>query len=305
MPVLLRARAASLLLLLLLVSASSRAAGSLERFTALVQSILASPHDACGGRAARGHLFLTLSNSYHIPLLVLQRSALELNHARPCVESQLVTVCLDAACTAQCAANAIPHCVHIDSYRDVAPSEGGQGDYWQTSVLHHRLLADALSIAGVRSVCLLDADIALFKNPTDYFNVTAFDLQHNTEGGDGCDGRVNGGLLCLRNSGPARAFIAQMVARNASWLAGAVDQDAMPDIAAAANASRCALPKARFAGHCKDSHDGRASFRGVVSYHTNCAVAFKDKAGLLTRAIDEMRTLLQKNRDKTFAKTRL
>lgn len=44
-----------------------------------------------------GNVYVTLVNSFHMRLLLLQRKALELDDHRACVESQFVTVCLDEA----------------------------------------------------------------------------------------------------------------------------------------------------------------------------------------------------------------
>jgi hypothetical protein len=259
----------------------------------LIGKVLSADHSACGGRYVGGNVYVTLTNHYHFRLVLLQRQALEIESARRCVESQFVTVCIDHQCMNDCIYHDIPNCVHISTYKDVAPSDFAQKEYWYTSLEHHLLIRDTLALAEVRSMCLIDADIVLFDSPTNYYDTREYGFRHQVEGGEGCSAAVNGGFLCFRNEPAALAFANELIRRNATWLAGGMDQGEMPKIAAETNLTRCALPKNEFIGHCGGSHSGGDLYRNLIAYHTNCATG-NDKYELLSHVVQEMKVARSK-----------
>lgn len=255
---------------------------ALERF---VSKLLAGDHSACSGLYQTGNVYVTLVNSYHFRLLRLQREALELEGHRECVESQYVTVCIDEGCMNDCSFWGIPHCVRIPSYEDVGPSDFAQGDYWHTSLIHHRLARDTLAVPGVVSTCILDADILLFASPTDHYNRTAYPYTGTLEGGDGCGAMINGGFQCFLNTPMAVAFTDKIVTMNETWLRGEMDQDQFPGIADSLGLARCPLDPELFTGHCGGSRRDTGLMRNLVSYHTNCATG-EDKFRLMSQVLD-------------------
>ena len=223
----------------------------------------------------------------------MQREAMEIKGNRACIESQFVTVCLDHECMNLCVINDIPNCVHY-SDADMLASDFTQADFWKISIKHHSLLNETLALHEVKSVCLFDGDVLIFDNPTNHFAIHDYDFQSQVEGGDGCDAAVNGGQLCFRTGEPARRFAEELTARKDKYLNGGMDQADMPDIARMVGASRCTLPKNKFAGHCDSSHDGAALYNNLVTVHTNCATG-ESKRQILRHVIDTMKIALTSN----------
>ena len=149
----------------------------------------------------------------------------------------------------------------------------------------------------------------VFKNPFRFFEWSKYDLRHQarnlhcrcacagaarrrgtarrgaqTEEGDGCSARANGGQLFVRNTAGGRALLARMVSLRSeieSGAAGQLDQDYVVAAAAAANASRCALPKTRFAGYCSRAHRSGSAAARLVSFHAHCCASHGDKKLLI------------------------
>ena len=289
---------AALVLLTTYVSAVAPGVDDLHR---LLLKLLSANHDACAGTYVPGHVYLTMANRYHLPLVQLQRKALELAGARACVESQFALVCIDTACMNDCVLFDIPNCVHISSHADIGEAGYNSKQYWATSLVHHAIIRDTLALANVKTMCLIDADVLLFDNPTKYFDVSEYGFRHQTESGVGCNSTVNGGFLCFRNEPAALAFAEELIRRNETWLNGAVDQMHMPAIAESVNLSRCALPKQHFIGHCPISNNGTDLYKGLVAYHTNCVTGGEHiKFELMSHVYDVMRDVAPKNDTLTY-----
>jgi len=147
------------------------------------------------------------------------------------------------------------------------------------------ILQELLATPGVSSALFFDDDVLLFANPFHHFDPQAYDLRHQTEAGAGCSAAPNGGLVAVRAGPAAAAFLANMVAQRAAIQAtgAALDQEFVVPAATAAGASRCALPKGLFAGHCPSAQHASAPLRSIVTYHAHCCGERDAKLGLLRR----------------------
>jgi len=130
-----------------------------------------------------------------------------------------------------------------------------------------------------------DDDVLLMGNPFSAFDWTAYDFRHQTERGSGCSAKPNGGLLFVRATSAGRALLSNMVAKKDAIEATGdkLDQDYIVGAAAEAGATRCALPRAHFAGHCPYAQHASAPLRGIITYHTHCCGDHDGKLGLLSR----------------------
>ena len=130
----------------------------------------------------------------------------------------------------------------------------------------------------------LDADLLLLRPPF-VFAPHKYDVRHQTEGGSGCGAAVNTGVLFVRRSDAAFRLLRRMLElapRFGPQPSGRLqlDQDLLAAAAVDAGATRCALPKSAFAGHCSGMHRRTLLLRNVVTYHATCTA---DKRGLLLR----------------------
>lgn len=148
-------------------------------------------------------------------------------------------------------------------------------------------------IPSVDAALFFDDDVTFFKDPfppmvpPPFGTGPAVDLRHQTESGDGCAAPVNGGLLYVRNTAAGRQMLANMVARRADIEATGdkLDQDYVIPAASAAGASRCALPKRHFVGHCPKAQHAAARVGEVVTYHAHCCAVKTSKQALVRRMV--------------------
>jgi hypothetical protein len=137
----------------------------------------------------------------------------------------------------------------------------------------------------VEAVLFFDDDVLLMGNPFAGFDWTAYDFRHQAERGAGCSAKPNGGLLFVRATQAGRALLRNMVAKKDAIEATGdkLDQEYIAGAAAEAGATRCALPRAHFIGHCPYAQHASAPLRGIITYHTHCCGEHDGKIGLLTR----------------------
>ncbi len=132
-----------------------------------------------------------------------------------------------------------------------------------------------------------DDDVVFFSNPFSAFEPAAHDFRHQAERGAGCGAEPNGGLLFVRSTEAGRSLLTHMVARKAEIEASGdkLDQDYIVAAAHAAGVSRCAFPKAQFAGHCPRAQHSTARVGGLVSYHAHCCSVKGSKVALVRRVL--------------------
>ena len=136
-----------------------------------------------------------------------------------------------------------------------------------------------------------DDDVVFFSNPFLAFAPTSADFRHQAEAGAGCSARPNGGLLFVRSSPQGVQLLRNMVARRAEIEATGdkLDQDYVEGAALAAGVSRCALPRALFAGHCRRAQERSAQVGGLVTYHAHCCAVRTSKLALVERIVEARR----------------
>lgn len=146
---------------------------------------------------------------------------------------------------------------------------------------------------GVSGALFVDDDVLLLDNPFAFFDTSAFDFRHQVEEGSGCLARPNGGLLYVRATSAGLRLLANMVAKKDTIEASGdkLDQDYIIGAAEEAGASRCALPKSHFTGHCPRAHHPSAPMSDVVTYHTHCCGLHDSKLALLERIAYARRAL--------------
>ena len=149
-------------------------------------------------------------------------------------------------------------------------------------------------LPSLDAALFFDDDVTFFKDPFPLLAPPPFgsglpdaDLRHQTESGTGCDAPVNGGLLYVRNTAPGRRLLANMVARRADIEASGdkLDQDYVAGAVSDAGATRCALPKGRFVGHCPKAQHWATPVSEIVSYHAHCCANKASKQALVRRLV--------------------
>jgi hypothetical protein len=130
-----------------------------------------------------------------------------------------------------------------------------------------------------------DDDVVFFGNPFVALEPSLADFRYQAESGAGCRAAPNGGLLYVRSTPQGVALLRNMVSRKDDIEASGdkLDQDYVVAAAAAAGVSRCALPKALFAGHCLRAQDRRAPVGELISYHAHCCAVPSSKRALVER----------------------
>lgn len=164
----------------------------------------------------------------------------------------------------------------------------GKADYWHTSLIHHRLVRDTLAVAGVVSTCIIDADILLFRSPTDHYDRDEFPYTgtvENREHCERCQCAMNGGFQCFLNTLETRLFADTIVALNETWLSGVMDQAKFPAIADGLGLKHCAFNDSLFTGHLRQSHDSSGLYKDIVSYHAN-GLGGQGKFDAMRRVLD-------------------
>ena len=155
------------------------------------------------------------------------------------------------------------------------------------------LILDSI-VPSLDAALFFDDDVTFFKDPFPLLAPPPFgtglpnvDLRHQTESGTGCDAPVNGGLLYVRNTAPGRRLLSNMVARRADIEASGdkLDQDYVATAVADAGATRCALPKGRFVGHCPKAQHWATPVSEVISYHAHCCANKASKQALVRRLV--------------------
>jgi Nucleotide-diphospho-sugar transferase len=208
-----------------------------------------------------------------------------------CLLDRTVTLCLDDECSALCQSSGLS-CVRYSAFTLGAARDAADVTYRVITFVKWRILGDV--IAHVKAVMFFDDDVLFLSNPFDGFDATSsspYDLRHQAESGAGCAAQPNGGLLYMRNSGPGVALLNYMIGMQ-SVIEGSgekLDQDYVADAVAAANATRCALPKRSFAGHCPRAHQGYSPVGKLVSYHAHCCASVDAKMALMARVLDAQR----------------
>ena len=234
-----------------------------------------------------------------------------------CLLERVTTLCLDDACSTLCAENGIRYdrpgkaddhlhvcdshhvnrCVHwrrCHRYRafDIGAADTRKQVGYRTITWIKWLILHSI-IPTVDAALFFDDDVTFFKDPLPLMvppplgKGPAVDFRHQTESGEGCSAAVNGGLLYVRNTQPGRQLLANMVARRADIEASGdkLDQDYVVQAARDAGASRCALPKRYFVGHCPRAQHGAARVGDVVSYHAHCCAVKASKQALVRRMV--------------------
>jgi hypothetical protein len=145
-------------------------------------------------------------------------------------------------------------------------------------------------LGHVSAALFFDDDVLLLRNPFAHFDATSagqYDFRHQAEKGAGCLAQPNGGLLYLRATSAGRSLVAHMVNKKDAIEGSGdkLDQDYVAGAADAAGASRCALPRMHFAGHCPRAALASAPLSGIATYHAHCCGEKSAKLGLLRRIV--------------------
>lgn len=219
-----------------------------------------------------------------------------------CIQSLVITICLDARCLELCATNNIPNCLLLEMPKIPYVEFAGGFEYFYLTWLKYELAFSALDYAN--EVFYLDADVLLRRNPFGEvkFGRDAkgkkepgeFDVMYQRERGMkelGCGGSVNGGLLYFRNSTQLRQlFIPKMLSHKEEIIngKGRSDQEIMGDYVG--KVRFCTLPVKLFTGHCMGSQFlGRSIPQPseVITYHTNCVTGLKAKIANMKQFLNQ------------------
>ena len=234
---------------------------------------------SAGTCAPAGHAVLIMSSATHAPLLETFGAGLRAGNVT-CFLPVLLIACLDEVCTAACA-SALPgaRCVLAQ------PCDAReQATFFALTAHRYAVYASALEVLPHRGGLLaLDDDLLLLKPPF-VFSLHKYDVRHQVEAGSGCGATVNTGILFMQRTNATARLLRRML--DLAPLFGSpapdgrkqLDQDLFAAAAVDVGATRCALPKSAFAGHCSGMKRRTMRLKDLVTYHATCS---GDKASLL------------------------
>ena len=270
-------------------------------------------------------VLVTATNAYHFPLAALLLHAMEvlgLQHLRRrlvlvCLDDACLSLCREQSAPR-------PRCVLYPG-PPVKRSDFGEGDYYRVLWIKWRVIQTVLATGQaalwldddvlvlrdvVAEMLIAEADRDVHGKPLPHLSgsgsgsafagraaAATLDFQYQAErraeptsrgaGTNSCAAPPNGGLLHVRPSASGIALVDAMVAQysaeNATPLS--LDQDLIQPTALAAAAVGCALPRARFAGHCKTAHESEGLISDLVTYHAHCCATVGGKLKLMQRIL--------------------
>lgn len=277
----------------------SRSSGTFDDAVAKLREVALEPVRAPCEMPERAAV-VTFVNSYHFPLLLLQRRAMELRGKRDCLERRTVTVCLDEGCAARCAERAVRGCVASGSR--VGASDFAAGDYRLVTYMKHELIRDVLADGAVSELFFFDSDVLVFDDPWAAARLGRYDVLYQVEAVakyailerllGTCTRPVNSGQMLVRSGGAALRAFDLMVSWKQNITSGTkLDQDYLLDAMQLAGARPCHLSPARFVGACRHHRAAGARARELVTYHGTCYGTEADKASVLERVVSRMENL--------------
>lgn len=247
-------------------------------------------------------IMISLSNHYTIETMALQHKAMEVWNMKECLESRMVTLCLDEICHKSCRDGSINNCVLLPI--ETPSADNLQEGFRYLMLLKTLVMIEALKV--VEEVFFFDVDIVLFRNPwietlharnkDGSINKDAprpeFMFQRELSTGLGCDGQPNGGQLYMRNTENIQKYFKKFMDNVPTMLRnnGPVDQQMMPGFIHNAGVNACAFSPFLFTSRCfgdKPTNEFRSSpVMDIVSYHTACVTGLSKKMTMLAKMYD-------------------
>ena len=220
-----------------------------------------------------------MSSAAHAPLLDTFGAGLRAGNVT-CLLPVLLVACLDEACLAACA-SALPgaRCVLAP------PCDASElATFYALTAHRYGVYAAALEALPRRGGLLaLDDDLLVLKPPF-VFSLHKYDVRHQVEAGSGCGATVNTGILFMQRTNATMRLLRRMRELAPAFGSPApdgrkqLDQDLFAAAAVDVGATRCALPKSSFAGHCSGMKRRTMRLKDLVTYHATCS---GDKVSLL------------------------
>lgn len=259
-------------------------------FTRIMERIATTPNRCLNFPNATA--IVTTATGAIFDLLLIRRQVVPVS-SRPfdeamCMNKLTFVVCLDTACMRLCKQHKMRGCMRYPtgSYPLVEhePLPFKTNEWRLTTYLKFEVF-DAAFSQGMESILMIDADVLIFRNP--FTNMMAnyhkYDILHQSEGGGGCDARVNSGVLLMRNTPKGAAVLKGMLAKKDEILkdTDVLEQHILQDIISKEGAARCSLPITLYTGHCQYAHIDNTLTSDIVTYHAHCTENQAEKIALM------------------------
>lgn len=254
-------------------------------------------------------VMMTAVTHHQFDLLVTQRNGMKMMKPEEdgqCLMHKLIVICLDTTCVHRCKLRKFTHCTYYH-HSEPIESEGGGGpaeykqisleggvsqntsdSHW-TALTHKKWEFFSLALKfGAQVTLWLDADVILLKNPfldlaryadtKGLLHLSNTKNIHEEKDDLGCDNPPHSGLLILSIATSNYRYLALQLVNHMleadhkqKILSGEeLEMDVLNNVMHEIGIAHCSLPKARYAGHCKNAHLDNYVPDDVVAFHADC-----------------------------------
>lgn len=234
------------------------------------------------------------TNAHHFEIAMLQREVM-LRLGLTCTLARLVTVCLDSPCLSLCERKRVPRCIPLGT--ELKGGDFGDESWLRIAAAKWALMQEAVS-TGVNAL-LLDDDVLVLGDVFAVVGRTEYDVQYSPKflgPPDNCAGDANAGVVFVRATTAGRGFLDAMVSFKPRIEGAAkmsldqshllLDQELFPEAITTAQAKRCILPPAQFAGHCRHARNATLRLGDLMTFHATCTETAARKLAVLQGVAD-------------------